>query len=243
MESESAAARPQVQRPSPSALPALWEPLQACAAPTRERLVAAAQGVTLAAGDLLVEAGGAPERVVVLSEGVLRVFHVGAESQFTVKLLRAPNAVGLVEVLTGNPYAGSVEALVPTAGIVVPARAVREEVERDDAFARAVLRDIAAKFEGTIRSTRHLGFDDAETRLVRVLLEYAEHFGRPATGGGGLVVRHALSLERLSREVGVTRRSIDRAVADLTRAGLVERSDKGWLVLKDPAALRSRLDR
>ena len=241
MESESA---PTVlQRPSPSSLPALWEPLQACAAPTRDRLIAAAQGVTLAAFDLLVQAGGAPDRVVVLSEGVLRVFHVGAETQFTVKLLRAPNAVGLVEVLTGDPYAGSVEALVPAAGIVVPAPAVREEVEKDAAFARAVLRDIAAKFEGTIRSTRHLGFDDAETRLVRVLLEYAEHFGRPAPAGAGTAVRYGLSLERLSREVGVTRRSIDRAMADLTKAGLVERSDKGWIVLKDPVALRSRLDR
>lgn len=242
MESDSLAAPP-LQRPSPSSLPALWDPLQACAGPTRDRIVAASQGVTLAAGDLLVQAGAPPDRVVVLSEGVLRVFHVGAESQFTVKLLRAPNAVGLVEVLTGHPYAGSVEALVPAAGIVVPARAIREEVEHDAAFARAVLEDLAEKFEGTIRSTRHLGFDDAETRMVRVLLEYAEQFGRPAAAGGGTVIRHALSLERLSREVGVTRRSIDRAMADLTKAGLVERSDKGWLVLKDPTALRSRLDR
>ena len=232
---------PPVTRPSPATLPSLWAPLQACSAATRDHLISVSQGVELGAGELVLQAGSAPDRVVALSEGVLRVFHVGAESQFTVKLLRAPVAVGLVEVLTGNPYAGSVEALVPGAGIAVPAAAIREDVGRDEAFARAVLKDLAEKFEGTIRSTRYLGFDDAETRLVRVLLEYSEHFGRDAPGG--TLVRHALSLERLSREVGVTRRSIDRALADLTKAGLVERSDKGWLVLKDLAKMRAMLAR
>ncbi|MHB8877656.1 MAG: helix-turn-helix domain-containing protein [Myxococcaceae bacterium] len=99
--------------------------------------------------------------------------------------------------------------------------------------------DLASKFEGTIRSTRHLGFDDCETRLVRVLLEYAEHFGRESAAG--VTVRFALSLERLAREVGVTRRSIDRAMAGLSKAGLVERSPKGWLVLRDLAAVRARV--
>jgi CRP/FNR family transcriptional regulator len=227
-------------RPSPSSLPNLWPPLQACAPETLARLQAASVNLELAAGERLLTAGDVPNRIVVFSEGVLRVFHAAStEQEFTVKLLRTPVAVGLVEVITGNPWAGSVEALTPAAALELPADALRTEIDRDAALARALLSNLAMLFEGTIRSNRHLGFDDCETRLLRVLLEYADHFGR--AGDDGLVLRFPLPLERLAREVGVTRRSIDRAISDLGKAGLVGRNSKGWLVLKDRDAARARV--
>ena len=230
----------QVARPSPSSLPGLWPPLQACAEETRARLVAASAGTQLTTGERVLTAGEIPDRIVVFSEGVLRVFHAASpEREFTVKLLRAPVAVGLVEVITGNPWAGSVETLTPAAAVELPAWALRAEFGRDASLVRALLSNLAMLFEGTIRSNRHLGFDDCETRLLRVLLEYADHFGRASAGG--TLVRFPLSLERLAREVGVTRRSIDRAMAGLTKAGLIGRNLKGWLVLKDPVAARQRV--
>jgi CRP-like cAMP-binding protein len=237
----SPAANP-VALPSLASLPGLWPPMQACAKETSARLIAASEAVQYRANEPILEIGEAPDRVVVVSEGVVRIFHVKEPGvEFTVKLLRGPAAVGLVEVVTGHTWAASVEALVPSAGIVVPNWALRAELERDPQLARAILGDLSTLFEGTIRANHHLGFDDCETRLLRLLLEYADHFGRPSPEG--LVIRFALSLERLAREVGVNRRSIDRAMAALHKARLVERTPKGWLLLRDREAARTRVGR
>ena len=230
----------QIALPSPSSLPGLWPPLKACAKETLARLIAASEATQYRAGEAILTIGETSDAVVVLSDGVVRVFHYKEPGvEFTVKLLRAPVAVGLVEVVTGHRWEASIEALLPAAAIVVPNWALRAEIARDAPLARAILAELAQLFEGTIRSNHHLGFDDAETRLLRVLLEYADHFGRPSPEG--IVVRYALSLERLAREVGVNRRSIDRAMADLHKARLVERTPKGWLLLRDRDAARTRV--
>lgn len=217
-----------------------WAPLEACDPATRSRLTRLATPASFAPGQRLIEAGGMPERVVMASEGVLRVFHArGKDVQFTVKLLAAPDAVGLVEVVRGTPFAASVEALTPVSGVYLPSEALREALVRDPMFAQAVLADLAAKFEGTIHATRALGFDSCDARLARVLLEYAEHFGRP--GASQTVVRYALSRQRLARETGSARRSVDRALQRFAAAGVLSLSPKGWLVVNDATRLRAEI--
>lgn len=224
------------------ALLPLWPPLRTCAPATLERLAQTAIARRFGAGERVLAAGEAPDQVLLFDEGVVRVFHAqGPGVEFTVKLIRAPCAAGLVEVITGNPWAASIEALAPCSGVGLLAAEIRAALDRDPVLARAALSDLAGRFESTIRSNRHLGFDDCETRVLRVLLEYADHFGRPVPTG--LEVRFALSRERLAREVGAARRSIDRALADLKEEGLVELSPKGWLVLLDPDKARSRVQK
>ncbi len=72
-----------------------------------------------------------------------------------------------------------------------------------------------------------------------MLLEYAEHFGRPSPEG--LVIRYPLSRQRLTLEIGAARRTVDRALAALAREGLLSLSPKGWQVLHQPESLRARL--
>jgi len=217
-----------------------WGLMEACAPETRRRLESAAQLLHIPAGDQLLTAGEEADAITLLTEGVVRVFHALAEDcQFTVKLLRAPNSAGLVEVVRGTRWVASIEALTPLEGFRIPAAVIREALETDFAFASRVLADMAAKFEGTIRASRVMGFDGCEQRLIRVLLEYAEHFGRPSTEG--LVIRYALSRQRLALEIGAARRSVDRGLAALAKQGLLTLSSKGWQVLHDVEALRARL--
>ena len=124
-------------------------------------------------------------------------------------------------------------------GHIIPAPVFREALAMDHGFTTAVLTNLAASFAGTIRVSRAMGFDRCEQRLIRVLLEYAEHFGRPTEDG--LVIRYPLSRQRLALETGVARRSVDRALADLTAEKLLSLSAKGWQVLHAPDELRARL--
>ena len=218
----------------------LWSPLEACAQKTLEKLEAVAVPIRIPTGAPVTTADQTAEGLILLLEGVVRIFHALAEdSQFTMKLIRAPAALGEVEVTQRLPWGASVEALTPVEGLLLPADAVREALAMDFGFTTAVLDDLARKFARTIRASRALGFDGCEQRLIRVLLEYAEHFGRPSEEG--LVIRYPLSRQRLALEIGAARRSVDRALAALTAEKLLSLSSKGWLVLHAPAELRARL--
>lgn len=217
-----------------------WGPLGACAQTTRARLEAAALSLERTAGAPFLTAGAAAEGITLLSQGVVRIFHaLSMDCQFTVKLLRAPNVLGVLEVTRATHWVASAEALTPLEGCVIPAPVFREALAMDHGFTTAVLADLAAGFEGTIRVNRAMGFDGCEKRLIRVLLEYAEHFGRPAEEG--LVIRYPLSRQRLALEIGAARRSVDRALASLAAEKLLSLSPKGWQVLHAPDELRARL--
>lgn len=207
-----------------------WAPLEACAPVSLARLEASALPLEHPAGASIATTGAAAEGILLLSEGVVRIFHsLSADSQFTVKLIRAPHALGVLEVMHSTHWVASAEALTPLEGSVLPASVFREALAMDHGFTSAVLGDLAASYEGTIRVSRAMGFDGCEQRLIRVLLEYAEHFGRPSQEG--LVIRYPLSRQRLALEIGAARRSVDRALAALAEEKLLSLSPKGWRVL------------
>lgn len=207
-----------------------WGCLGCCAPATLARLEAEARPLEHPAGAAIATTGEAAGGVMLLSQGVVRIFHaLSPESQFTVKLLRAPKALGVLEVMHSTRWVASAEALTPLEGLVIPALVFREALAMDHAFTTAVLGDLAASYEGTIRVSRAMGFDGCEQRLIRVLLEYAEHFGRQTPEG--LVIRYPLSRQRLALEIGAARRSVDRALAALAEEKLLSLSPKGWRVL------------
>lgn len=217
-----------------------WAPLQASSPRTRALLRDAARAWSLPAGVPLIRGGEPPEGVHLLARGIVRVFHALApESQFTVKLLSAPHALGIIEPLRGSRWAASVEALTPLEGFLIPQDKFRSALAEDHSFALEMLGEMAARFESTINASRSMGFDGCERRLIRVLLEYAAHFGRP--GPEGLVIRHPLTRQRLALEIGAVRRSVDRSLASLAKQRLISLSPKGWQVLHDVEALRARI--
>ncbi|MCY1076099.1 Crp/Fnr family transcriptional regulator [Archangium lansingense] len=217
-----------------------WGSLSTCTRTTRDRLEAAALPFEHPAGVTIATASASAEGVMLLSQGVVRIFHaLSPDCQFTVKLVPTPNVLGVVEVTQSSPWVASAEALTPLEGCLIPAPVFREALAMDHSFTTAVLADLAACFERTIRVTRTMGFDGCEQRLIRVLLEYAEHFGRPTEDG--LVIRYPLSRQRLALEIGAARRSVDRALAALAARKLLSLSPKGWQVIHAPDELRALL--
>lgn len=217
-----------------------WETVRTFGAGIGQMLEAGAEHRLLAPGTLLLTSGEPADAIWFVTEGVVRIFHGRPdEPQFTAKLLRAPVTLGIVEILNGTSWVGSVEALAEVHAVRVDAERFRAALGRDATFADSVLRELAEKFEGTMRLSRELGFDDAEMRLVRVLLEYAEHFGRPTPAG--VEIRFPLPRERLARELGTARRTVDHALLSLRRQNLVWLSPKGWQVLAGIDSLRAHL--
>jgi CRP/FNR family cyclic AMP-dependent transcriptional regulator len=93
-----------------------------------------------------------------------------------------------------------------------------------------------------VRRARMLSFQRAIAQLPRVedrvlvlLWTLAERWGR--VGPQGVRLPLGLPHRTLATLVGARRPSVTTAVTGLTRAGLVERVDDGWLLHGDPAEI------
>jgi len=218
-----------------------WQTVEQASRETAQALADAARPFTARPGEYLLLGGEAAEAIHFAAEGIVRIFEGRpGEPQFTTKVLRAPVTLGIAEALNGTRYVGSVEALTEVSGRRLPAAAFCAAVQRDADFGKRVLADVAEKFEGTMRLLGSLGFDDAEVRVCRILLEYARHFGRPSSEG--LEIRFPLPRERLAREVGTARRTVDRALRTLREKQLCWTSPRGWQVLSSAEALQAHLE-
>lgn len=106
-----------------------------------------------------------------------------------------------------------------------------------------VMVELAAR---TVRRSRSLAFQLAISQLTRVddrllvlFWQLAERWGR--VGPEGVRVPLELTHRTLGRLVGARRPSVTTALTGLSRDGLVERIEEGWLLRGDPAeALRRR---
>jgi len=74
-----------------------------------------------------------------------------------------------------------------------------------------------------------------DDRLLLALWALAERWGRVTPGG--VLVPMELTHSALARLVGARRPSVTSAIGDLGAAGLLERTEEGWLLLGDPAHL------
>jgi CRP/FNR family transcriptional regulator, cyclic AMP receptor protein len=93
-----------------------------------------------------------------------------------------------------------------------------------------------------VRRVRTLSFQSAISQLPRVedrvlvlMWTLAERWGR--VGPRGVRLSLGLPHRTLATLVGARRPSVTTAVTGLTRAGLIERTDDGWLLHGDPAEI------
>lgn len=187
-------------------------------------------------GDQLVVEGEPSEHLFVLTEGIVGVFYSNERGgSVLVKIFGAPAVFGEMELLTGLPRLELVEAFEPTVSIVL-ARAPVLELWREDAPSTMIMmKDLARRLCVAAYHERMLAFFDVETRLAALLLSFMDAYAR-SLPDGRTKIRTPLSHEMLGRCLGASSRSIDRAFAKWSAAGLVER-DKGYLVVASRAAL------
>jgi CRP-like cAMP-binding protein len=101
-----------------------------------------------------------------------------------------------------------------------------------------VTRQIAERLKRAESRVEHLVFDDARSRLIAMLLELADDFGKNA--GERTKLEICLSQSELASLICATRQTVNATLTELRGAGLVSQ-EAGLLVLPSRAALRSAL--
>jgi CRP/FNR family transcriptional regulator, putaive post-exponential-phase nitrogen-starvation regulator len=206
---------------------------------TFDRVVESAQHKKLARGERILSEGEASEHLFVLVDGVVGVFYSGPAGEgVLVKIFGAPAAFGEMEILTGLRRLEYVESFEAVELLTIDKEPLLALWNEHAPSTRAMLDDLAKRLCVTAYHERMLAFFDVETRLAALLLSFLDAYAQP-TDDGRVRIRFPLPHDMLARCLGVTTRSIDRAMKKWSDEGLVDRR-KGFLVVSSRTALEER---
>jgi CRP/FNR family cyclic AMP-dependent transcriptional regulator len=194
-------------------------------------LLAGAIRISVPTGALIYQEGE-PPRVLVVVDGLLRVFLRSADGrQLTVRYVHEGGVVGLALVL-GGPGPTSVQALTASAVAALRLDTVRSMLGSDPGVALACAEELTRQLYESLGNLSEHAFLTVRRRLVRHLLDLAVPDGRR------LVVR--ASQQELADAVGTVREVVTRTLRVLRTQALIRTGREGILLL-DPVALSREL--
>ena len=191
---------------------------------------------TWQAGEDLLHEGAPSDNVYTLISGVVRVFFEGKDrKRIVAKIFSGPAFFGEMELLTGVPHLEGVDVLQKAVALVTPRAVFVDALRRDHSLTARLLIDLSARFCVTAHLAKCTAFQTVENRLASMLLSYGDVWG--VADGEALHISRPMTLNELADGLGVTRRSIERALIDFESRGWVSREGKHFS-LRNVAELR-----
>lgn len=187
---------------------------------TLERLARSARPVELERGQILFTQGAAGDAVFVVERGRLRLFRVSPGGrERTLGYLGPGEILGEMAVLGGLPRSASAEAAEPSRVWRLEGRALVDAVASDG---RAALRLVELLVRRLAEADRQL--EESTGRVEEQLGGLLQRLAREA---GSPQIR--VTQQELAALLGVTRESVNRALARLEAQGAVRRVGRGVL--------------
>jgi CRP/FNR family transcriptional regulator, cyclic AMP receptor protein len=192
-----------------------WSPAQWADAESRLRTRRLAAGATLfAQGD------ATPALFGVLAGSIESRFSNAQGQSSVVENIEPGYAFGLASFVTGLPSTYEALALEPTRLLVIGPAAYAWLMDEVSGFARALMREFARRYDGTLKlleAARHRG---AEERLC-IALQHLRHEGRATPVGAGPWTM------QLTQSELATRANVSRQTAN---EWLAQWAARGWIV-------------
>lgn len=189
-------------------------------------------------GRTIQKEGENADTVFFVLDGMVRVFHRShSGDQVTLQILNGPAVLNDVRAITGTAAVECAVTLRQSTMLLVPAQVFCRLLSLRPALAEQVLQDMATRQCLGSDRVRRLAFDDIDTRLADLLLEYAELVGTPLADGE-IRLEHAFSQQSMAHDLGASRKSINRALERFKDAGLIEKVNARYCV-RDVDALRA----
>lgn len=169
-----------------------------------------------------------PDFLHVVVEGAVELFSRHGGRETTIAVIRPVTTFILAAVVRDLPYLASGRTLEPSRILMLPAEAVRAAFDEDNAFSRAIVRELSRSFRGVMKELKGQKLRTSAERLANWILI---HDAR--NGGTGrftlpydkrtLAARLGMSPENLSRnfaqfaDLGVAVRGREITVSDADR--------------------------
>ena len=204
-----------------------WRPAQWADAESRLRTRRLAAGATLfAQGD------ATPALFGVLAGCVESRFSNAQGQQSVVENVEAGRTFGLASFVTGLPSTYEALALEPTRLLVIGPAAYAWLMDEVPGFARALMREFARRYDGTLKlleAARHRG---AEERLCLALMHLRRE-GRATPVGPGPWTMH-LTQSELATRANVSRQTANEWLAQWAARGWITRRYRALEIARWP---------
>jgi CRP/FNR family transcriptional activator FtrB len=178
---------------------------------------------------VLLHEGERPSFLHVLVEGSVEFFSASGGRETTLSFLTPPGAFILAAVVLDRPYLKSARALESSTVVLIPAEAVREIFNKDPAFARAVVAELAMRYRGVVKDLKNQRLRTSLERLANWVVAHDAKLGRPGT------FKLPIEKRALANLLGTRPENLSRAFAEL--AGLGVKVDGATLTILDRPAL------
>ncbi len=206
-----------------------------------EELARAAYRRTAARGEALFCEGEAPDRVVVITRGLVKVVrHAPDGSENIMGLFGPRDAVGLIAVLEHRPFPATAIALTDAVEtICLSASHMLDMMNEDASVAMAASRCLARQAASLIQKIDIITAGQVAQRLAVLLGGLAEHFGDEQEDGSTFVPV-ALTRGELACLVGARVETTIRALSGWQKAGWLETTREGFVVRDLDALARAK---
>lgn len=162
----------------------------------------------------LVQESEPADFLYVLVEGRVELFAGGNGRETTMAIVEPITPFILAAVLKDAVFLMSARTLDRARVLMIPAATIRETMERDPPFTRAMVQELADAYRGTIKSLKSQKLRTAVERLGNWLL--AAEAGQGGTG----MVTLTIDKRTLAALLGMTPENLSRAFAALRPYGV-----------------------
>jgi CRP/FNR family transcriptional activator FtrB len=173
--------------------------------------------------------GSLPQFLHIVIEGAVELFGSHDRHETTIDILQPVSAFILAEVVLDAVYLKSARTLASSQIVTIPAATVRETFERDPGFARAMVKELAERYRGIVRSLKNEKLRSSAERLANWLLQAHARQGHQRT------VELAIDKRTLASSLGMTPENLSRNLALLAKYGV--KSAGRDIAIEDPPAL------
>lgn len=177
----------------------------------------------------LIQEGDLPDFLHIVVDGTVELFaqHNGHET--TLDIIRPVTTFILAAVIRDEAYLKSARTLTPSQILMVPAQAVRHIFDRDAAFARAIVNELASRYRGVVRTLKNEKLRTGTERLANWIL------GAHAVSSDSCKLALNIEKRTLASQLGMTPENLSRSFALLEKHGV--RNLGREIVIENPAAL------
>lgn len=193
-------------------------------------------------GETIFHQDDPADALYVVAEGSVKIVLPSAEDGEPAILatLGQGDFFGALALIDEAPRSATAMALGKTQTLILRRDAFLALIDEDRTLRRALLASLALEIRSLIAHVHDLHFLDLPARLISRILREADGAARSASGA--ITVPWPYTQAELAGMIGGSRQSVNRLLADLAAAGLIQlRRDA--LVIPDPAALQRSIRR
>lgn len=162
----------------------------------------------------LIEEGGGADFLHVVVEGTVEMVARGNDRETTMAIMEPVSTFILAAVLRDAVYLMTARTLERSRILMIPAESIRDAMDRDPAFMRAIVWELSGAFRGAVKALKSQKLRTGVERLANWLLVVHDEQG--ATG----TVRLNFDKRTLASLLGMTPENLSRAFGTLRGYGV-----------------------